>query len=49
MLDKLYLALKPFFDLDHPVLPAAYIRAVLQVARKEGLGRLRATACGARV
>jgi DNA-binding MarR family transcriptional regulator len=35
-LRKLYMALKPFFDLDHPVLPAAYIRAALLVAIDEG-------------
>lgn len=37
-LRKLYLALKPFFDLDHPVLPAAYIKAAILVAIEEGLG-----------
>jgi DNA-binding MarR family transcriptional regulator len=37
-LRKLYLALKPFFDLDHAVLPAAYIKAALLVAIEEGLG-----------
>lgn len=31
------LALRPFFELDHAVLPAAYIRAFLLVAGKEGL------------
>jgi DNA-binding MarR family transcriptional regulator len=36
-LRKLFLALKPFFDLEHPVLPAAYIKAALLVATDEGL------------
>lgn len=37
-LRKLYLVLQPFFDLDHAVLPAAYIKASLLVAIEEGLG-----------
>lgn len=36
-LRKFFLALRPFFDLDHPVLPAAYIKAALLVATNEGL------------
>lgn len=36
-LSKLLLALKPFFDIEHPVLPAAYIKAALLVATEEGL------------
>lgn len=37
-LEGLFNALKPFFDLEHPVLPAAYIRAFLLVGKREGLG-----------
>ncbi|WFU39012.1 hypothetical protein QA640_32135 [Bradyrhizobium sp. CB82] len=36
--ETLFLALKPFFELEHAVLPAAYIRAFLLVCKKEGLG-----------
>jgi DNA-binding MarR family transcriptional regulator len=38
ILRKEYLALTPFFNLDHPVLPAAYIKALLLVGIEEGLG-----------
>jgi DNA-binding MarR family transcriptional regulator len=37
-LEALFNALKPFFDLEHAVLPAAYIRAFILVGKKEGLG-----------
>jgi DNA-binding MarR family transcriptional regulator len=36
--EALFLALKPFFEMEHAVLPAAYIRAFLLVCKKEGLG-----------
>lgn len=37
-LETLFQALKPFFEMEHAVLPAAYIRAFLLVGKKEGLG-----------
>ena len=37
-LRTLYLALKPFRDLDHPQLPMSYVTAALLIALDEGLG-----------
>ncbi|WP_407183142.1 hypothetical protein [Bradyrhizobium centrosematis] len=36
-LRALYRALEPFWDLEHSVMPASYIRAALLVAMNEGL------------
>ncbi|MET4017724.1 MarR family winged helix-turn-helix transcriptional regulator [Bradyrhizobium sp. S3.2.12] len=36
-LEALFDALKPFFEMEHAVLPAAYIRAFILVGKKEGL------------
>lgn len=32
-----YLALKPFFEMEHPVMPVSYLKAAILVATNEGL------------